>query len=62
MHLISEVGKGTTFWFDLKVYEETPLQLPETDIPKPTEISTEALPPPGSLGDPETKPISAIVS
>jgi two-component system, OmpR family, sensor histidine kinase NblS len=24
MHLVSEVGVGTTFWFDLTIFEEQP--------------------------------------
>ncbi|WP_421655797.1 two-component system sensor histidine kinase NblS [Leptothermofonsia sp. ETS-13] len=28
VHLVSEVGKGTTFWFDLKVYQEQPVTNP----------------------------------
>jgi two-component system, OmpR family, sensor histidine kinase NblS len=26
VHLVSEVGTGTTFWFDLNVYQEEPLR------------------------------------
>ena len=29
MHLISEVGVGTTFWFDLIVYQEETISLDE---------------------------------
>ncbi len=30
VHLVSEVSKGTTFWFDLKVFQETPLLTRQT--------------------------------
>jgi two-component system sensor histidine kinase NblS len=63
VNLISEVGRGTTFWFDLKVYQETPLaQMTETVIPHQEERSPDTLPSADSKANSETNSVSAIFS
>ncbi|MGA7932567.1 MAG: ATP-binding protein, partial [Kovacikia sp.] len=63
VHLISEVGKGTTFWFDLKVFQETPLaKQTEVAMLNGADLSESALLPANSKTDSETTPVSAILS
>jgi two-component system sensor histidine kinase NblS len=40
VHLVSEVGAGTTFWFDLAVFQDTKLAEPTNELNESTERST----------------------
>lgn len=43
VHLVSEVGVGTTFWFDLAVYQEKPATAPLQSEQAPIEVQTKAI-------------------
>jgi two-component system sensor histidine kinase NblS len=59
VHLVSEVGRGTTFWFDLRVFQEQSV----ADIGNTGKISTEEIPQVPLVAsdtvDPESNPVPA---
>jgi len=58
VHLVSEVGKGTTFWFDLKVFQEAPV----TNPPDSNLVSQAELPASSSPAEnlPNSEPNPAV--
>ena len=41
--IISEVGVGTTFWFDLTMYQESPIASPIQPMGLPIDVGAEAI-------------------